>query len=143
MDPREMLISELQAIYTACTPFVKQTRRLGAHLMAAKFTNISIAARSLQNRNDYLLPTYRRKVEKIRKEYDVQVELMLATYPTLQKSVTPSTSTNINGVNEPTISRKISITLPAVEWQLIDNIIDSGMPRSFSEYFRRLHMAKR
>jgi hypothetical protein len=48
----------------------------------------------------------------------------------------------LNEPREPTKSIKVSITLPAYEWNFVDESITNGFAQSRSEYFRKLHMAK-
>lgn len=40
-------------------------------------------------------------------------------------------------------TRKVSISLPDMEWLLLDDLLKSGTIKNLSEYFRNLHLEKR
>jgi len=37
------------------------------------------------------------------------------------------------------LTKKISVTLPAQEWERIESLIENGHAKSISEYFRAIH----
>lgn len=86
MDQRDVLRNDLQAIITASRSFVKRLRVRNANILAAQFTNIGIRSRKLHDRNDLLLPTYRRQVERLTAEIDFQVEIAYDKHPDLKKT---------------------------------------------------------
>lgn len=139
MEQRNQLHLELEAIITASKLFVKRLRNRGAHIHAGYFTNLSIRSMKFIKHDDMLLPAYRRHVERLRSEFEYQVELAYERFPELKKA--PKRSTRVSGdAKEPTKSIKVSITLPAYEWTVIDEIIKNGIALSRSEYFRKLHV---
>lgn len=75
MEQRSLLVNELQAIITASRLFVKRLRSRSAHIHAGHFTNLSMKAQKLSERSDMLLPAYGRQVDRLRAEFDYQVEL--------------------------------------------------------------------
>lgn len=40
------------------------------------------------------------------------------------------------------VRRRVSITLPKSDWDLIDTLISTGNFEGMAEYFRRLHLNK-
>ena len=142
MDQRLALRNELDAIITASRVFVKRLRNRNAHILAAQFTNIGMRSRKLKDRNDLLLPTFRRQVERMIAEFEFQVSVAYDKFPDLKKLPKRSQEA-LDGSQEPNTTLKVSITLPAHEWLFIDESIKNGASHSRSEYFRKLHMKKR
>jgi hypothetical protein len=142
MDQREVLKNELQAIITASKPFVKRLRERNSHIQAGHFTNLSIQSRKLAERNDMLLPTYRRYVDRMIEEFNYQVSLAYDKHPDLKKLVKRSSKV-LDDPKEPTKALKVSITLPVHEWLFVDESIKNGFAQSRSEYFRKLHISRR
>ncbi|GFZ92585.1 hypothetical protein GCM10008018_43800 [Paenibacillus marchantiophytorum] len=86
MDQRQALRNELQAIITAAKPFVKRLRERSSHIHAGHFTNVSMRSMKLVARNDMLLPTYRRYVDRMVEEFNYQVALAYEKHPDSPKS---------------------------------------------------------
>lgn len=137
LNPREMLRDELKGIYNASTSLVKRLRRRGSHVIAGRFTEIALKASKLHERNDLLLPTYRRRTFAIRESFEAAVKEANSLYPAI--FIYEPRSSHVEE-REVTKTVKVSITLPIAEWDYIDHILmNGGDLKNRSEYFRNLH----
>lgn len=139
-DPYTPLRSRLQAIYITTRRFVKQLRRINAHIMAGRFVNLGMQAGKLADRRDLLLPTYRRQVDRIQQQLEDLMNEGHQHYPSIIKlekdAPLPDPADNPTQLTQ---TRRVSITLAADEWSIIDHRLSNGSIKSMAGYFRDLH----
>lgn len=138
MNQREQITLHLDAIVTASTSIVKRLKRLGARqVMTAQFVNLSVAAMKLKQRQDYLLPTYRRYAVKLEEQFDRAMQDVHNRYPDFVQQLPPSDVLPAP-TSERTKTIRVSLTLREEDWELIDSYIGQGHVKTYAGYFRRL-----
>lgn len=140
VNARLKLDDELNNIIMLTQTYVKRLRKLRSNVFANQFVSIGMNARRLLSRTDLLIPVYRRRVESLKQDFEKVISEVNDRYPGL---IPDSPARPTKKEHDRTETVKVSITLPAGEWAVIDLLISNGFAKSRSAYFRKLHTDQR